>query len=129
MVYRWLLAWSGFLGATGVGLGAFAAHGLKQILSPELLQVWETAVRYQFYHTIVLLILFVLLQVKPIRGITLAAKLMITGILCFSGSLYLMTLTSIKLFGPITPLGGVFLIVGWLALFYAAFTNRTLSSQ
>ncbi len=124
MAYRWLLIWSGFFGATGVGLGAFAAHGLKKVFSADALAVWETAVRYQFYHTLVLLILFVLLQVKPLQGITLAAKLMIAGILCFSGSLYLMMLTGIKILGPVTPLGGTFLIAGWLCLFYAGIKNR-----
>lgn len=124
MAYRWLLLWSSFFGATGVGLGAFAAHGLKKILSADALAVWETAVRYQFYHALVLLILFVLLQVKPLQGVTQAAKLMIVGTLCFSGSLYLMMLTGMKILGPVTPLGGTLLIIGWLRLFYAGIKNH-----
>ena len=124
MAYRWLLLWSSFFGATGVGLGAFAAHGLKKILSADALAVWETAVRYQFYHALVLLILFVLLQVKSLQGVTQAAKLMIVGTLCFSGSLYLMMLTGMKILGPVTPLGGTLLIIGWLRLFYAGIKNH-----
>ncbi|MDD2842819.1 MAG: DUF423 domain-containing protein [Tolumonas sp.] len=120
MNHRWMLLWSSALGASGVAAGAFGAHGLKNQLPASGLEVWDIAVRYQLLHAVVVLILFVLVQQWASRLVLRTAQLLLAGTLCFSGSLYLLALTGIKWFGPITPLGGVFLIAGWLTLFYAA---------
>nr|WP_321240669.1 DUF423 domain-containing protein [uncultured Tolumonas sp.] len=120
MNHRWMLLWSSALGASGVAAGAFGAHGLKNQLPASGLEVWEVAVRYQLLHAVVVLILFVLAQQWTSRLVLRAAQLLLAGTLCFSGSLYLLALTGMKWLGPITPLGGVFLIAGWLTLFYAA---------
>lgn len=120
MEHRWIMLWAAALGASGVAAGAFGAHGLKNQLPASGLEVWEIAVRYQLLHAVVLLILFVLAQQWASRLVPRAAQLLLAGTLCFSGSLYLLALTGMKWLGPITPLGGVFLIAGWLTLFYAA---------
>jgi len=120
MNHRWMLLWSSTLGASGVAAGAFGAHGLKNQLPAAGLEVWDIAVRYQLLHAVVVLVLFVLAQQWSSRFVPRAAQLLLAGTLCFSGSLYLLALTGMKWLGPITPLGGVFLIAGWLMLFYAA---------
>ncbi|MFC4267442.1 DUF423 domain-containing protein [Polaribacter marinivivus] len=106
-----------FLGLTAIILGAFGAHALKEILSVEQLNSFETAVRYQMYHVIVLLI------VNLFDGFTTKQKntisiLFFIAILLFSGSIYLIQLTQItaKLIWFITPLGGLFFIIGWLLM-------------
>ena len=111
------------LGALGVGLGAFAAHGLKQRLDAYSLDIFETAVRYQMYHVPALLAVG-LLEVVGRGGpsVTIAGWSFTVGILIFSGSLYILSLTGIKWLGAITPLGGLALIVGWIALAIAAGT-------
>lgn len=119
MTHRWIILWGATLGATGVAAGAFGAHGLKNLLSPALLEAWEIAVRYQLIHAMTLLILFALTQLLDSRLIPRAAQLMVAGTLCFSGSLYLLALTGSKWLGPVTPLGGTLLIAGWLTLFWA----------
>ena len=127
MNHRWMLLWSSALGASGVAAGAFGAHGLQNQLPAVGLEVWEVAVRYQLLHAVVVLSLFVLVQQWPSRLVPRAAQLLLAGTVCFSGSLYLLALTGIKWFGPITPLGGVFLIAGWLTLFYAASKIKSTS--
>lgn len=100
-----------------VALGAFAAHGLKAHLTAYQLNIWNTAVDYQMAHALgIMLIALIANQFN--LAITKAGWLMFTGILLFSGSLYLLSLTGIKTLGMITPLGGLcFLIAwGWLAL-------------
>ncbi len=111
-------------GALAVALGAFGAHGLKKLLDAELLQVFETAVRYQFYHVFALLAAGMLYKEFPGKFMKWAGNLFITGMLLFSGSLYL--LCSVKYaglplswIGAITPVGGVAFIAGWLLLFMA----------
>lgn len=120
MKHRWLLLWSAAFGASGVMAGAFGAHGLKNRLPVSALEIWDIAVRYQLLHAVVLLCLFALIQQWRHPLVRRAGQLMIAGTLCFSGSLYLLAFTGSKWLGPITPLGGLFLIVGWLLLFYAA---------
>ncbi len=93
-----------------VVLGAFAAHGLKSRLTPEMMAVFETGVRYQAYHALGLLLL------AALRGPQSAAWCFVGGIVLFSGSLYALALTGARGFGAITPLGGVLFIVGWLLL-------------
>ncbi|WP_372059321.1 DUF423 domain-containing protein [Vibrio sp. 10N.261.51.F12] len=104
-------------GMLSVALGAFAAHGLKAILSPSLLSTFQTGVTYQFIHTIALLFCALLIRstgdANSQKTFHRAAICFIIGILFFSGSLYALALTGVKWFGPITPLGGVMFIVGW----------------
>lgn len=111
-----LLRWCSGLGASGVVSGAFAAHGLKNIVSPDMVAVWDTAVRYQFYHVFFLLVVFLLQQQHESVWLNRAANTVIAGIFCFSGSLYLMVITGVHWLGPITPLGGLLFILGWLML-------------
>lgn len=108
---------SGISGALAVVLGAFASHGLKKKLTPEMVAVFKTGVDYQFYHSFALalvgLSLFAL-GIDENMYLTLAFACFIIGILLFCGSLYLLALTRKKIFGPITPLGGLFFIAGWM---------------
>ncbi len=126
-----LVAFAGISGAIAVALGAFAAHGLKAMLTPYLLGVFETGVQYQFLHTLVVLACAILIRFdigkKAQKGLSSAAICFIIGILCFSGSLYALALTGIKWFGPITPLGGVFFIIGWVLLAVSAFKMNEVS--
>lgn len=126
-----LIAFSGISGAISVALGAFAAHGLKAMLPPYLLGVFETGVHYQFIHTVMVVACAILIRFdigkKAQKGLLSAAICFIIGILCFSGSLYALALTGIKWFGPITPLGGVFFIIGWVLLAVSAFKMNEVS--
>ena len=111
------------VGFLGVAAGAFGAHGLRSRLSPDMLAVFETAVRYQMYHVFALLITAVVIgRVGDARLLTIAGWSFITGIVLFSGSLYALALTRISSLGAITPLGGLAFLVGWacLAIFAAA---------
>jgi uncharacterized membrane protein YgdD (TMEM256/DUF423 family) len=112
------------LGALSVMLGAFAAHGLKQILTADDLQIFETAVRYQFYHVFALLAVGILYKDFAGKYMLWAGKLFIAGIILFSGSLYLLCYVKhnampLNWLGAITPFGGVAFIAGWLMLFTA----------
>jgi len=111
-----------FFGVTGVILGALGAHALESVLSPDHLDSFHTAVRYQMYHAILLVLLFVLQLHKPTRWLSLSGWFVFCGILLFSGSIYLLStreltgLTQIGFLGPITPIGGMLLITGWVFL-------------
>lgn len=102
-------------GGVAVLLGAFAAHGLKASLSAEYLAVLQTGVQYQFIHALALLLVAVLAKNNPSRFLSLAAIFFAVGIVLFSGSLYLLVLTTWKP-GLLTPLGGCLLVLGWLSL-------------
>lgn len=106
-------------GFLGVGLGAFGAHALKARLTPELLAVWKTAVEYQFYHALALVLVGLLAAQKPALAITHAVICFALGGLLFSGSLYVLALSGLRWLGAITPLGGMFLLAGWALLFWA----------
>lgn len=108
------------LGAVGVGAGAFGAHALRERLSPDLLGTFETAVRYHLIHVVGLLIVAWAVTRWPGTATTAAGWLFLIGIVLFSGSLYALSLTGIRVFGAITPFGGVAFIAGWLALAWAA---------
>lgn len=111
---------AGFL---GVAAGAFGAHGLRNRLSPDMLGVFETAVRYQMYHVFALIMTAVVIgRAGDARLLTIAGWSFITGVVLFSGSLYALALTGISGLGAITPLGGLAFLVGWacLAIFAAA---------
>jgi len=103
------------LGALGVTLGALGAHGLQTRLSAGQLTSWDTAVRYHLLHSVALLAL-ALFAVESGRSIALPAWLFSLGIVLFSGSIYLLVLTGQRWLGPVTPLGGLCLIAGWLSL-------------
>jgi uncharacterized membrane protein YgdD (TMEM256/DUF423 family) len=100
------------LAALGVGLGAFGAHALKASLSPEALGWWQTAVQYQMWHALGL----ILVAVLPRPRLGLPAALLGGGAAIFSGSLYLMALTDARWLGAVTPLGGGAMIAGWALL-------------
>ncbi len=102
----------GILGALGVALGAFGAHGLRDVVEdPAHLEWWETGARYHLIHALALL--GVAAHPRPPRA---AGWLFVAGIGLFSGSLYVMTLTGIRALGAVTPLGGLALIAGWITL-------------
>lgn len=103
-----------------VVLGAFAAHGLKSKLSETLLNTFQTGVQYQMYHSLALILLAILYRQMPQSLLFYSAGFMFAGIILFSGSLYMLALTQLKWFGPITPIGGVCFIVGWALLIAAA---------
>lgn len=101
-------------------LGAFAAHGLKSRLSETLLNTFQTGVQYQMYHSLALILLVVLYRQIPQSLLLYSAGFMCAGIVLFSGSLYMLALTQIKWFGPVTPMGGVCFIIGWALLLVSA---------
>jgi uncharacterized membrane protein YgdD (TMEM256/DUF423 family) len=113
-------------GIIAVIFGAFGAHALKAQLSASALENWKTAVNYQFVHALALL----LLATQPTTTfIRLSACFFTLGIVCFSGSLYLLSLREIltinaAFVGPITPIGGLFFIIGWVCLFFSAFKKN-----
>ena len=112
------------LGGLGVAAGAFGAHGLRARLSPEMLAVFETGVRYHLIHALALLAVVWAATRWESRAIVAAGWLFLVGIVLFSGSLYVLTLSGIRGFGAITPLGGVALILGWLFLAWGAWRGR-----
>lgn len=109
--------------ATAVGLGAFAAHGLRGRLAADLLSVFEVGVRYQMYHALGMLVVALALVRWPSGAIVAAGWLFLAGTVLFSGSLYVLTLGGLRWLGAITPIGGLAFIAGWLALAWGAW-NR-----
>jgi uncharacterized membrane protein YgdD (TMEM256/DUF423 family) len=120
---RNFLSVAALLGALCVALGAFAAHKLRDIVGPDTVAVFETGVRYQFYHVFALLFVALLSEKITNKWMIWAGNCFITGIILFSGSLYALTAlriadsTHFTLVGIATPLGGVFFIAGWLFLY------------
>lgn len=113
-------------GALAIILGAFGAHALKKLLSPEQLNSFETGVKYQMYHAILLLVLGFQLNFSSFPA-RFAVILIILGTFLFSFSIYGLCLSAakgskIKILGPITPLGGLLLVLGWLSLLYMFIT-------
>jgi len=105
------------LGFLGVALGAFAAHALKSRLSAEMLAVFETGVRYQMYHAFAVLIVAAAIgHIGNARLLVIAGWFFFAGILLFSGSLYALALTSVRILGAITPVGGLLFLIGWACL-------------
>jgi uncharacterized membrane protein YgdD (TMEM256/DUF423 family) len=107
-----------------VALGAFAAHGLRSRISPEALQTFETGARYHMYHALALLAVAWAATRWPGGAVTAAGWLFVAGTLLFSGSLYLLAVTGVRVLGAITPFGGLAFILGWLALAWAAWAAR-----
>lgn len=125
------LAIAAIFGGLAVALGAFGAHGLEKVTTDEkIVQGFRTGVQYQMYHAIVLLFLALAFDKLPADKARLAANCFITGVILFSGSLYLLTFLKIqesdavRFAGPITPVGGLFFIVGWLLLLLAAVKKK-----
>ncbi|WP_345778161.1 DUF423 domain-containing protein [Ruficoccus sp. ZRK36] len=121
-----MLFWAAFLGFTGVALGAFGAHALKDLLAERGMTAnWHTAVKYQLVHAVSLLALASWLRAgrSCCGAARWTARLWVTGVLLFSGSLYLLTTVGWKWLGPVTPLGGLCLLGGWIALGASAFID------
>lgn len=121
-----ILQLAGLSGALAVGLGAFGAHSLEALLIQNgRLDTFQTAVNYHFYHTLALLGIGILATIKPKwKGTAFSAWCMVLGILIFSGSLYVLSLTGITWLGAITPLGGLAFILGWSSLPYFIYKNK-----
>lgn len=107
------------LAALGVAVGAFGAHALRGRLTPDLLNVFETGVRYQLIHALGLLAVAWATTRWPGRATNMAGWLFLAGIVLFSGSLYALSMSGVRALGAITPLGGVAFIAGWIALAWA----------
>lgn len=129
------LVFSGFSGAIGVGLGAMGAHFLKSKLEAGLitennLQAFDTAAKYQLLHSLALLLVALLLDRLQERLLVLAGNFFMFGIIFFSGSIYilstagLMGLSNVRWLGPITPIGGLFMIAGWVLIAVAAWKKK-----
>jgi uncharacterized membrane protein YgdD (TMEM256/DUF423 family) len=116
-------------GALAVILGAFGAHSLKKIITEQNLEIWQKGVEYQFYHTFAILYLSTFARYKN-KLIASSFILFVVGIILFSGSLYLLATKDAfgfaigKYIGPVTPIGGLCLILGWLSLFLAALKDK-----
>lgn len=121
-----ILQLAGLSGALAVGLGAFGAHGLEALLIQNgRLETFQTAVNYHFYHTLALFGIGILALLKPNwKGISFTAWCLVIGIVIFSGSLYVLSLSGITWLGAITPLGGLAFILGWSSLAYFSFKNK-----
>lgn len=106
------------LAGLAVIAGAFASHSLRGYLTDDALSIWQTAVRYQMYHSLALLVVAILMRLEKSssRWLNSSAIAFIIGILLFSGSLYALSLSSIKWWGIVTPIGGVAFIFGWICL-------------
>jgi uncharacterized membrane protein YgdD (TMEM256/DUF423 family) len=117
---RFFFAAGSLLALFAVALGAFAAHALKLRLSPDMLNVFETAVRYHMYHALALLAVAWATSRWPDSSAPLAGWSFIFGVIVFSGSLYILSLTGIRWLGAITPIGGVAFLIGWAILIWAA---------
>ena len=116
--YKWLGITAASFGLTAVALGAFGAHMLKTIVTPERLATWQTAIDYQMFHTIALLLILVLQHQTPSKRLSQIAVCFVLGVVIFSGSLYALVLTNTPWLGAITPIGGVLMIAGWALLLW-----------
>jgi uncharacterized membrane protein YgdD (TMEM256/DUF423 family) len=108
-----------------VALGAFGAHGLKSKVSAEMLTVWQTGVQYHMFHALGLILLGILIHLLPqIAQLRVSGWLFFSGIILFSGSLYVMVLSGVRALGMVTPIGGITFLLGWLLM--AFFVSRNL---
>lgn len=121
-LFLMIAAVSGFF---AVVIGAFAAHGLKKVLAPEMIEVVKIGVQYQMYHALALLLVALWFSHKPTaRGLKAAGLAFILGSLSFSGSLYALALGAPRWLGAITPLGGLCFLMGWALLLVAAWCTK-----
>lgn len=118
---NWMIALGALNGALAVMAGAFGAHGLKARLTPELLATWSTGAEYHMYHALALLLVGTIAAAQPQLALNGPGAAFMVGIVLFSGSLYVLALSGVKILGAVTPFGGVAFIVGWLWLAWAAF--------
>jgi uncharacterized membrane protein YgdD (TMEM256/DUF423 family) len=125
MVRFWLVVGS-LLAGLAVAAGAFGAHGLKTRLPADLLLVFETAVRYQMYHALGLLVVAFAMDRWPDGTFQVAGWLMLAGIILFSGSLYALCLTGVRALGAITPFGGLCFLAGWVVLAWTVWNAKGL---
>jgi len=121
------LAWGAGILFVAVACGAFGAHALKAALSPEAMAQWKTAVEYQFYHGLGLMLLAALAGHLPAGKVNAVRMLFIGGVLLFCGSIYLLSTRELlgtegltPVLGPVTPLGGLLFLAGWMVLFLTA---------
>ncbi len=114
---RTFLFFGSLFGFLGVAFGAFGAHALKSRLSPDMLAVFETGVRYQMYHAFAVLIVAAAIgRIGDVNLLVLAGWFFVAGILLFSGSLYALSLSGVGVLGAITPVGGLLFLIGWACL-------------
>ena len=122
-MHKGFIKTAAILGALSVAIGAFAAHQLKGNISANALEIFETAVKYQFYHVFALMAVGILYKEFPTKLMIWSGRLFIIGIILFSGSLYILTAvkaagaSSYDWIGAITPLGGLCFILGWIFIF------------
>jgi len=134
-MHKTFLSLGALFGGIAVALGAFGAHGLKGIVSPDVVSVFQTGVQYQMYHTLALLVIALVYDRLPNKWIKWSGYLFSSGILFFSGSLYLITALKAEersipvLIGVITPIGGLLFILGWLSFLIGAFKKNDLEGQ
>lgn len=122
MTLKIIFLFAAFAGALGVVLGAFGAHALRGSIEPRLMETFQTAVQYQLIHSLALLLLSLTIGwLGQSLSFNISAYAFMAGIILFSGSLYGLVLTEIRWLGPVTPLGGLCLIIGWLALLVGGF--------
>lgn len=126
---RGLFLFASVTGFLAVALGAFGAHGLKNLVSAEMVSVFKLAVEYQFYHTFALLAVALAWPFIASRLLTWAAGFFIVGMALFSGSLYALVMTGAKWWGHVTPLGGTCLLLGWLLLGAAVWRSRVVDGK
>lgn len=129
MMYRNLFILTSISGLLAVVIGAFGAHALVDKIPPASLVSYKTGVSYQFYHTLAALLSLILFKQHASKYLLRAAVCFLVGVFLFSGSIYLLatrTMTDISftnILGPLTPIGGLFFILGWLMIMLAALTN------
>ena len=130
-MHKSLIITAAFFGGLAVALGAFGAHGLEKITTDEkILHGFQTGVQYQMYHTLGLLAIGILADKYKNNWISWAGRSFITGIILFSGSLYILTFlkiednSAVNIVGPVTPVGGLFFIAGWIFLLLAVLKNK-----
>lgn len=111
-------------GLSVVALGAFGAHGLAERLDARALNAWQTGVRYQAWHTLAFMAITLWRERTPLRGQHLTLALWGLGMVLFSGSIYALSLGAPSLIGPVTPVGGLLLMAGWVALGVTALRRR-----
>ena len=111
------------LAATGVAAGAFGAHAFEGRVTPNVLEIWRTGAHYHLVHAVALGMVAFAVD-RGVRGAGVAGWLLVAGVVVFSGSLYLLTLTGVRMLGAVTPIGGVALIAGWTVLAVSAWRRR-----
>lgn len=111
------------IGFLSVAMGAFGAHALKGTFDEYSLGVYKTAVEYQFWHALALLVVGVLERTSSSESLKISGWSFILGVIIFSGSLYVLSFTKVKLWGAVTPFGGVAFMIGWIFLAYHAWKN------